>query len=235
MTGLRWADPSTGVRPGGSFDCATLAVVSLHDINRLLHEYGLALVFVVVALQACCVPLPGTTALIAAALYASTSHGLPILGVIMAGALGAVSGAVVAYGLGAWGGERLLLVAARRFRHGPERVRRLREEFAVNGAPWLFVGRFVSGLRNVTGLLAGASGMPVLRFVPIAAAAASVWATVNSLEYYWFGRALVGAATWIQVVLIACGIGWTVFSLRLLHRRAARRMALGVPPPGADE
>jgi membrane protein DedA with SNARE-associated domain len=45
------------------------------------------LVFAVVGLQALGVPLPGTTALIAAAVYAATSHGLPIAGVI-AGASG---------------------------------------------------------------------------------------------------------------------------------------------------
>ena len=49
--------------------------------------------FAVVALQALGAPLPGTTALIAAAVYAATSHGLPIVGVIVAGALGALAGA----------------------------------------------------------------------------------------------------------------------------------------------
>jgi membrane protein DedA with SNARE-associated domain len=209
--------------------------VSSHQINHLLHEHGLALVFTVVALQAACVPLPGTTALIAAALYASTSHGLPILGVIVAGALGALAGTALGYAIGAWGGERLLTSVAARFKAGPERLQRLRAEFAANGAPWLFVGRFITGMRNISGLVAGASGMPLRRFLPVVAAAATVWATVNSLEYYWFGRALLGASTWLQVVLIAAGLAWTVFSLRLLHRRAARRLALGVPPPVADE
>ena len=53
-----------------------------HDLQHLLHQYGCGLVFAVVALQALGLPLPGTTALIAAALYAATSHGLPIVGVI---------------------------------------------------------------------------------------------------------------------------------------------------------
>jgi membrane protein DedA with SNARE-associated domain len=37
---------------------------------------------------------------------------------------------------------------------------------------WPFIGRFISGLRNVTGLLAGASGMTLKRFLPVSTAAA---------------------------------------------------------------
>jgi membrane protein DedA with SNARE-associated domain len=50
-------------------------------------------------------------------------------------------------------------------------------------------------LRNITGLLAGASGMSVARFLPLTAAAGLAWALINSLGYYWFGHALAGADT----------------------------------------
>jgi membrane protein DedA with SNARE-associated domain len=198
--------------------------VSAHEIEHLLHEYGCALVFAVVGLQALGVPLPGTTALIAAALYAATSHGLPIVGVIAAGALGALAGTSAGFALGRWGGEKLLLRVARRLRQSPERVRQLRSEFAAHGGTWIFVGRFISGVRNVTGLLSGASGMPVKRFLPFSAAAAMAWALTNSLEYYWFGHALAGADTWLQIVLVCAGIAWMVVSFNLLRRRALRRL-----------
>jgi membrane protein DedA with SNARE-associated domain len=198
--------------------------VSAHEIEHLLHEYGCGLVFAVVGLQALGVPLPGTTALIAAALYAATSHGLPIVGVIAAGALGALAGTSAGFALGRWGGEKLLLLVARRLRQSPERVRQLRSEFAAHGGTWIFVGRFISGVRNVTGLLSGASGMPVKRFLPFSAAAAMAWALTNSLEYYWFGHALAGADTWLQIVLVCAGIAWMVVSFNLLRRRALRRL-----------
>ena len=100
--------------------------MSSHELEQLLHQYGLALVFAVVALQALGLPLPGTTALIAAAVYAATSHGLPIVGVIAAGAAGALAGTTVAFALGRWGGERLLLGVGRRLGQSPDRVQRLR-------------------------------------------------------------------------------------------------------------
>ena len=203
---------------------ARLSAVGSHELQQLLHEYGCALVFAVVALQAAGVPLPGTTALIVAALYAATAHGLPIAGVIVAGALGALVGTSVGFALGRWRGEQVLFAVGRRLRQPPERVQALRSEFAQRGGVWLFVGRFITGLRNVTGLLAGASGMPTVRFLPLCAAAATVWAIVCSLEYYWFGHALASADTWLQIVLICAGIAWLLVSFDVLRRRALRRL-----------
>ena len=199
--------------------------MSAHEIHHLLHADGCALVFVVVALQALGAPLPGTTALIAAALYAATSHGLPIAGVIAAGALGALTGTSIGFALGRWRGERLIARVGRLMRQRPERVALLRDELAAHGASLLFVGRFVSGLRNVTGLLAGAAGMPRGRFLAVSAVACTVWALISGLEYYWFGRALAGADTWVQVLLVGAGIVWLVASVTVLRRRALRRMS----------
>ena len=83
--------------------------MSSHEIGHLVHQYGSLLIFAAVALQALGAPLPGTTALIAGALYAATAHGLPIAGVIAAGALGALAGTTAGFALGRWGGERMLL------------------------------------------------------------------------------------------------------------------------------
>jgi membrane protein DedA with SNARE-associated domain len=199
-------------------------MVGSHDIQHLVHEYGCLLVFVATGLQAFGFPVPGTTALIAAAVYAATAHGLPIAGVIAAGALGALAGTTAAFAAGRWGGEGLLLRVGARLRQSPERVQQLRRQFADHGIAWLFIGRFISGVRNVIGLLAGASGMPLNRFFPVSAAAAFTWALVNALEYYWFGHALLGASTWLQVVMVCAGIAWLLVSLSLLRRRTLRRL-----------
>jgi membrane protein DedA with SNARE-associated domain len=191
-------------------------------------------VFVIVALQAFCLPVPGTTALVAAAVYAATDHGLPISAVIAAGVLGVLTGSVAGYALGRWGGERVLLGLGGRLRQRPERVQKLREVFAAQGVVWVFVGRWITGLRNVTGLLAGATGMSLRRFLPISAAAAVAWSLVSALEYYWFGHALLGAGTAVRVVLVCAGIAWLVVSLGLLRRRALRHLDAAAASPEPD-
>ena len=198
--------------------------MGLHEIQRLVHEYGCLLVFVAVGLQALGAPVPGTTALIAAALYAGAAHGLPIVGVIAAGVLGALTGTTIAFALGRKGGERLMLGVGARLRQPPERVQRLRRQFAEHGSAWVFVGRFLTGARNLTGWVAGASGMELRRFLAVSAAAALSWALLNALEYYWFGHALIGASTWVQVALVCAGLAWLLASVLLLRRRTLRRL-----------
>jgi membrane protein DedA with SNARE-associated domain len=199
--------------------------VSSHEISHLVHQYGLLLVFGFAWAQAFCLPVPGTTALVAAALYAATGHGLPIVGVIAAGALGALTGTAAGFALGRWRGEGLLLWIGARVRQSPERVEHLRDEFSAHGAAWVFVGRFISGVRNVVGLLAGATGMQLGRFLVISAAAASAWSLWNGLQVYYIGHTLLGANTWVQIAMLCVGIVWMLVSLNFLRRRVLRRVA----------
>jgi membrane protein DedA with SNARE-associated domain len=197
--------------------------VGAHEIHHLVREYGALLVFLAVAVQAMGPPVPGTTVLIAAAVYAATG-GLAIAGVIVAGVFGALAGTTAGYGIGRWGGERLLLELGGRIRQEPERVQQLRRAFAAHGGAWLVVGRFFTGGRNVMGLLAGGSGMSLKRFLPISAAAALAWTLLNALEYYWFGHALLAAGPWLKGILIAAGMAWMMISFGLLRRRALRHL-----------
>lgn len=206
-------------------------MVSANEIHQLLHQWGLGVVFAAVALQALGAPLPGTTVLIAAAVYASATGGLPIIGVILVGAAAAVVGTSAGFAIGRRRGAQILVGVGGRLRQSPERVQRLRDEFARHALAWLFLGRFISGVRNVSGLLAGASTMAFSRFLPVSAAAALAWATINSLEYYWFGRAIAGADTWVQALLVLAGLAWLVVSLRWLRRRALRGLQ---EAPGAE-
>lgn len=199
--------------------------MSSHEISQLVHHYGLALVFGFAWLQAFAVPVPGTTALAAAALYAATGHGLSIAGVIAAGALGALGGTTAAFALGRWNGERLLLWIGARSRQSPRRIAHLREEFAAHGGAWVFAGRFISGVRNVVGLVAGASGMQIARFLIISAAAATAWSLWSGLQVYYFGHTLLGASTWVQIVMLCIGVLWMLVSLSFLRRRVLRRLA----------
>lgn len=207
--------------------------MSSHEISHLVHQYGLLLVFGFAWLQAFWVPVPGTTALAAGALYAATGHGLSIVGVIAAAALGALAGTAAGFALGRWRGERLLLWVAARLRQSPERVAHLREEFAEHGRAWVFVGRFISGVRNVVGVVSGASGMRPGSFLIISAVAATAWALWNGLQFYYVGHALLGASTWVQIVMVCVGIMWMLVSLNFLRRRVLRRVARSASAPEA--
>jgi membrane protein DedA with SNARE-associated domain len=190
--------------------------VSSHEITHLIHEYGLIVVFLAAGLQAVGFPIPGGTALVAAGIDASTKHGLPVVWVIVAGALGALAGGVMGFAIGRWRGDRALVRLGKLFRQKPERVGQLRSWFQDHGVAPVFIARFITGLRNIAGLVAGATGMPFGRFLAVSSVACALWSTIITLEYYFAGHVILGAPTWLQITLIIVGIVATIASFKLL-------------------
>jgi membrane protein DedA with SNARE-associated domain len=191
--------------------------VSSHEITHLIHAYGLIVVFLAAGLQAIGFPIPGGTALVAAGIDASTKRGLPLAGVISAGAAGALIGTTIGFGIGRWRGEPILIRLGRLFRQKPERVQHLREQFQRHALAPVFIARFITGARNVAGLVAGASGLRFPGFFLVSGAAAIAWASLITLEYYFAGHAILGAPTWLQILLIIVGVIATILSFRLLR------------------
>jgi membrane protein DedA with SNARE-associated domain len=206
--------------------------VSSHEITHLIHEYGLIVVFLAAGLQAVGFPIPGGTALVAAGIDASTKHGLPVVWVIVAGALGALTGGVMGFAIGRWRGDRALVRLGKLFRQKPERVGQLRSWFQDHGVAPVFIARFITGLRNIAGLVAGATGMPFGRFLAVSSVACALWSTIITLEYYFAGHVILGAPTWLQITLIIVGIVATIASFKLL--KPGLPAAAKPPPSPAD-
>jgi membrane protein DedA with SNARE-associated domain len=207
--------------------------VSSHEITRLIHEYGLIVVFLAAGLQAVGFPVPGGTALVVAGVDASTKHGLPVVWVIVGGALGALIGTALGYGIGRWRGDRVLVRVGRVFRQKPERVHQLRDWFQDHGVWPVFIARFITGARNVAGLTAGATGMRLGRFLAVSALACVAWSTIITLEYYLAGHVLLGAPTWLQITLVIVGIVGTVLFFRLWRPELAKAVER-TPSAAAD-
>src|ERR1700751_3484603 len=78
-------------------------------LQYLIHTYGLVAVGAVVGLECIGFPLPGETALLAAAIYAGTKHDLNINAVIVTAAVAAMVGRMSGYVIGHKFGSWLLL------------------------------------------------------------------------------------------------------------------------------
>src|SRR5215469_3833359 len=184
--------------------------VSTSSIDSWLESYGYLVVFLLVLIESIGLPVPGETALIAAALYAGTTHKLEIWGVIAAAAAGAIIGDNIGYSIGRYGGAKLLL------RYGRKVV---------------FWGRFVSILRTWAAFLAGANHMEWGRFLFFNAAGGIVWATLYGVAYYVFGATLRRLSTTIDVsigiasvVLLVAFVVWTRRKEAELQERAEREI-----------
>ena len=55
------------------------------------------------------------------------------------------------------------------------------------------------------------------RFFVVSAVACVAWSAIITLEYYFAGHVILGAPTWLQIILIVVGIVGTILSFRLLR------------------
>src|SRR4051812_11322291 len=131
----------------------------LEWITRLIESYGYAMVVVLVFAEGVGLPLPGETALIAAAAVSAQSHRLSIVGVIIAAFVGAAGGGAGGYWIGKSGGLALLERHGRLIGITTARITRARTFFTEHGPKAVFFARFIAILRMFAGLFAGVTKM----------------------------------------------------------------------------
>ncbi|WP_269859103.1 DedA family protein [Streptomyces sp. RPT161] len=146
----------------------------LADLAPLLDHWGYLAVGGLIFLEDFGVPVPGETLLIAASVYAGAGR-LNILVVAVVAFVAAVCGDNVGYAIGRFGGHRLVTRFGRYVLLTPERVARAEEFFARHGGKVVTVARFIEGLRQVNGIIAGLAEMSWRRFLVFNALGAALW------------------------------------------------------------
>ena len=203
-------------------------------MQHLLATYGYWALFVIVTLESMGLPLPGESALLAAALYAGETHRFSLAAVILAAAAGAILGDNLGYWIGRELGFRLLL----RFGHlvglDERRLRLGQYLFLRHGGKIVFAGRFFALLRTFAALLAGVNRMDWRRFLLCNAGGGVLWATLYCTGGFYLGE-------WVRQV--SAPMRWTGLALAVLvaiasavyFRRNAERLeaqaALALPGP----
>ena len=193
-------------------------------VSQELVHYGLALLFLLVAVESSGVPLPGETALIAAALLSqpSSNHHFSIVAVIAVAALAAIVGDNVGYALGRYRGRTLLERWGPIARYADRTLPPAERYFARHGGKSVFFGRFIAVLRVTVAWLAGITHMPWWRFFLYNAAGGILWATSIGLLAYWAGKTAADAVSkygLYALVVIAVIAVVAFFGLRRWRRR----------------
>ena len=196
-------------------------------MEHLLVTAGLGLLFVFVMLESAGIPLPGETALIAAAILASRGN-YAIWEVIVIAAAAAIVGDNGGYWVGRiWG--RKLLTKWKRLERFSERVLPPAERFfEAHGGKTVFIGRFVAILRFTAAWLAGVTRMEWWRFLLWNAAGGICWAIGVGLLAFYGGKAaadafdrygLIGAGAIVVAVLLVL-VGIHIWRKRMLPERS---------------
>src|SRR5205085_10046774 len=167
-----------------------MSAFPIHDLHQMLGTYGYLAVFVIIAIESTGIPFPGETMLLAAAIYAGTTHHLSIFLVIMAAASGAILGDNLGFLLGREGGYHLLRRYGRYIRLDERKLKLGQYLFMKHGGKVVFFGRFIAVLRAWAAFLAGTNRMRWPGFLLFNALGGIVWATIFGLGGYYLGDSI---------------------------------------------
>ncbi len=196
-----------------------------HSLEPLLNNYGYLAVAGLVFVEDFGVPVPGETILIAAAVYAGAGR-LNIAVVFALALLAAVLGDNLGYLIGRRLGRAVVLRYGRYVLLTPQRLDKAEGFFTRHGGKVVTIARFVSGLRQANGIVAGLTRMPWLRFVAFNVLGAALWVGAWCAAGYLAGSQIQSVYdTATRFGLYAVGVVVLVGAAVLLRKRQLRQRA----------
>jgi membrane protein DedA with SNARE-associated domain len=213
----------------------------LGAVAPVLDNYGYLAVAGLVMVENFGVPAPGETILVAASVYAGTGR-LSIVGVALIAIAAAVIGNCIGYAIGYFGGHALVLRYGRYVFLTKERLDKAERFFARRGGLVVVAGRFIEGLRQAAGIIAGTAEMPWKQFLAFTTLGAvlwvAVWAPLGYLAGDHIGTIYADATRYSLYVLIALVVllaAWIVRAVWRRRRGPAAQAAETVSVPKAPD
>ena len=208
----------------------------LNALSSPLQHFGVWAIGLLILLEDFGIPVPGETILIAGAVYAGAGR----LNVVLVGAvafIAAIIGDNVGFAIGHFGGRALALRWGKYVFLTEERLDKAEAFFNRRGAIVITFARFVEGLRQANGIIAGITGMHWLRFLIFNAIGAALWVGTWVSLGYFAGNHITTIYHYITLysyyVLIALAILLAGYIAWRLRRRRRRRTPPS--PTRADE
>ena len=196
----------------------------LHNLEPTLDRFGYLAVVGLVLIEDFGVPVPGETVLILAAVYAGTGR-LAIVLVGLLGFCGAVIGDNIGFAIGHFGGRPLIRRYGKYIFLTDARVDKATGFFQRHGGWIIIVARFIEGLRQANGIIAGISGIHWAKFLLFNAIGAALWVAAWTSIGYFSGShidTIYNAASRYSVYL-AVAVGVLLIAFIAWHVVRARR------------
>jgi membrane protein DedA with SNARE-associated domain/membrane-associated phospholipid phosphatase len=199
------------------------------DVGRALGEWTYLLVGVLAFLETGAfvgLIAPGETTVIVGGVVAGQGE-ISLFVLIAITWTCAVAGDLCSYVLGRRLGRAWLVRHGERVKITEERLRRVEAFFERHGGATILVGRFIGFVRALAPFIAGASRMPLRRFLPYDVLGAGAWAATFSALGYAFWQSFDQLTAYVSRGLFAFGtvvvVGAALFGLVQLRRDAAKR------------
>ena len=131
--------------------------------TSIVHDLGLAGIFVLMLLESACIPIPSEVTMLFAGFNVANGH-YSLLEITVAGVAGNLVGSWLAYAVGYYGRLELLDKHGRMLHISPKQLDRADRWFERYGAITVLVTRVIPLVRTFISLPAGVARMPFWRF-----------------------------------------------------------------------
>jgi membrane protein DedA with SNARE-associated domain len=199
----------------------------LNALSSPLQHFGVWAIALLIMLEDFGIPVPGETILIAGAVYAGAGR-LNVVAVGVVAFFAAIIGDNIGFAIGHFGGRALALRWGKYVFLTEERLDKAQAFFDRRGAIVITFARFVEGLRQANGIIAGISGMHWRRFLAFNALGAALWVGTWLTLGYLAGNHITTIYHYITVysyyLLIALTVLLVSYIAWRLRRRRRRRM-----------
>jgi membrane protein DedA with SNARE-associated domain len=206
----------------------------LEALASPLEHYGLWAIFFLVLIEDFGIPVPGETVIIAASIYAGSGR-LNVVAVGVVAFFAAVFGDNIGYGIGRFGGRQLVDRWGKYVFLTPERLDKAEEFFHRQGAKIITIARFIEGLRQANGIIAGIAKMHWLRFLGYNALGAGLWVGAWVTIGYFAGQQIDTIYSLITRYSLYVAIAAVVVIVALIARHIIRKRRRAVRPSGSPD
>lgn len=200
----------------------------MEDFIVRFAEHGYIAVFVLMALESACIPIPSEVTMLFAGYLVSRGE-IGFVAVALVGTVANLAGSWLAYWVGRTGGRALLERYGRYVLIRHHDIDRAEAWFADHGEAAVFVSRVLPVVRTFISLPAGIAEMPFWRFSIYTFAGCLPWVFALTAAGWALGdnwRKILGEfsiATFAIAAVVAAAIVWWL----VRRRRAARAGARG--------
>ena len=189
------------------------------DVLSALGYVGLALLLVAENLFP---PIPSEVVLPLAGFLVGRGE-LNLWGALVAATMGSVLGAVVLYGIGRWGGRRIVLRYGSLLRVDEHGLDRAEGWFRHYGDVLVLFARVVPVARSIVSVPAGTAKMPLVRFVVLTGVGSAIWNALLIGAGVLLGANWEAVQGWIgsysNVVLVLAAVGAAAYLILRHFRR----------------
>ena len=193
-----------------------------------LNYFTIALLM---AIESSFIPFPSEVVIPFAA-YKAAQGGLNVFGVVIAGTLGAIIGALFNYYLSLYLGRPLVYKLAdsrigKMLLLSKDKVQHAEDYFVKNGNASTFIGRLVPAVRQLISIPAGLARMNIRNFILFTTAGAGIWNIILALIGYFIYDLREKIFPYIEYILYFLGAAFVIYLVfKALKSRKAKKSEL---------